>query len=87
MTHAQYAIVEDDFLRKQPLVIRDIGPWDQHPTITNDAEHVVERLIIDGHLPPGRRLFYYDSEGDLGELLIEDNRFAGFAPGPRRAAP
>jgi hypothetical protein len=26
----------------------------------------------------GRRLFYYDSEGELTELLVKDGKFAGF---------
>jgi len=50
------------------LVIRDVGPWDAHFTVTNDAETVVMELHRVGQLPPGRRLFYYDSEGDLDEL-------------------
>jgi len=79
MRHARYAIVEDDFLQKDPLVIRDIGPWDQHPSVTNDAEAVVQDLKL--RLPPGRRLFYYDSEGQRDEIVIEDGCFAGFAPG------
>jgi hypothetical protein len=29
------------------------------------------------------RIFYFDSSGDLDELLVKDGRFAGFAPGPR----
>ena len=59
------------------LVIRDVVHWDEHPTVTNAAEAVVERLAP--HLN-GRRLFYYDSEGRLDELLVKDGRFAGFAP-------
>ena len=58
------------------LVLRDLGPWNMHLTITNDAEHVVEALAPTLH---GRRLFYYDSEGELTELLVKDGKFAGFA--------
>lgn len=68
------------------IVIRDVGPWDQHPSVTNDAEGVVERLAAEDWLPPGRRLFYYDSDNQLDEILIEAGRFAGFAPGPRDRA-
>ena len=50
--------------------IRDLGPWDEHPTVTNDAEDVVERLEAAGMLPSGHRLFYIDSEGDWTELLL-----------------
>ncbi len=66
------------------LVVRDLGPWDQFPTITNAAEELVEHLHETDVLA-GRRLFYYDSEGELGELLHRDGRFGGFAPAPRGA--
>ena len=77
---ARYVIAEDDFLRAKPLVIRDIG-HDIGPSVTNDAENVVAELVADGQLPPGRRLFYIDSQGLKDELLIEDGKFVGFAPG------
>jgi hypothetical protein len=47
------------------LVIRDIGPWDSHPTVTNAAEEVVADLA---KRLGGRRLFYYDSEGQWKEV-------------------
>lgn len=53
----------------EALVIRDVGPWDQHPTVTNGAEDVVRRLFAAGLLPAGRRLFYFDSSGDLDEIV------------------
>jgi len=85
MRKANYIIVEDDFLNEKPLIIRDIGPWHKYMTITNAAEEVVEELVTDGHLPSGRRLFYYDSENNLDEILVQDSKFAGFAPiGGRR---
>ena len=60
---------------EQSVLIRDIGPWDQCFTVTNDAENVVARILpILGR----RRLFYFDSEGDLGELKVKDGKFAGF---------
>jgi hypothetical protein len=61
-----------------PYVIRDIGPWDQHPTVTNGAEHVVRQLVAQGMLANGRRFFYHDSSGDLDEILVVDGKFAGF---------
>ena len=82
---ARYAIVEDSFDGSDPLVIRDVGPWDQHLTVTNDAESVVEELLCSHHLRPGQRLFYYDTEGQLDELVVKDGKFAGFAPGPATA--
>lgn len=66
------------FVDQTPLavVIRDVGPWDRHPTVTNDAEDVVRRIAP---ILEGRRLFYFDSEGELTELLIKESKFAGFA--------
>ena len=63
-----------------PLIIKDIGPWNKHLTITNDAETVVEKLLKSGALKPGQQLLYYDSENELTELVIKDGKFAGFAP-------
>lgn len=61
------------------LLIRDLGPWDRHPTVTNDAEAVVAEI---SPILRGRRLFYYDSTGQLDELLVLEGRFAGFRRGP-----
>jgi hypothetical protein len=63
-----------------PEVVRivDRGPWDQFPTVTNRVERVVEKLVEDGILKEGMRLFYYDSEGEFSEILIWDLMFAGF---------
>lgn len=67
------------------LIIRDVG-HENHRSVTNDAENVVDDLALLGWLPPGRRLFYYDSEGQLDELLVRDGKFAGYKAGPRAAA-
>lgn len=60
------------------LILRDLGPWSKHPTITNDAANVVADL-----LPRlgGRRLLYIDSEGSVDELVVKDGKFSHFAPG------
>lgn len=58
------------------VLIVDVGPWSEHPTITNDAEGVVADMVP--HLN-GRRLYYQDSEGDVDELVIKDGKFEGFA--------
>lgn len=81
MRSANWAVVEDT---PQRLVLKDLGPWDKFPTITNDAEEVVRRLAP---RLKGRRLFYYDSEGQCDELLVDHDfgQFVGFAPGGRRA--
>lgn len=49
--HARYRVDPEtvDDLTK-PLLIEDMGPWDKHPTVTNDAEHVVRELVLDGYL-------------------------------------
>lgn len=65
------------------VTIKDLGPWDLYPTVTNRAESVVAELLESGELKPGQRLMYYDSDGNLDQLLVKDGRFAGFAPGPR----
>ena len=75
MRCANYTIVAEN---EKELVIMDVGPWDQYPTITNSAEEVVEQLA--GRLN-GRRLMYYDSDNQLDQLLVKDEKFAGFAPG------
>ena len=73
MRMPNYEIVEET---EEWMLLRDLGPWDQFPTITNAAEEVVERLDPALH---GRRLYYYDSEGERTELRVENGRFAGFA--------
>ena len=70
---ARFKVISDE--EGRPLVIQDVGPWDHHPTITNDAERVVEHLAQKGMLPKGRQLFYVDSERDMTELLIDDHGF------------
>lgn len=57
------------------VCIRDVGPWDRHLTVTNDAERVVDELWVALN---GRFLKYYDSEGELGEIIVRDGKFAGF---------
>jgi hypothetical protein len=74
MNAANFEVVRSD---NSVVVIRDLGPWTKHPTVTNDAEQVVAGL---GSWLNGRRLLYYDSEGELGELKHEGTRFTGFAP-------
>lgn len=76
---ARFEIVSDH--PDQPLIIRDVGPWTEYPTVTNDAERVVLQLLARNLLPAGRRLLYYDSAGNLDELRIKNGAFAGFAFG------
>lgn len=59
-------------------IIRDVGPWDQHLTITNGAEWVVEFLYKNKIIKNGKRLLYYDSENELSELLHENGKLIGY---------
>ena len=75
-----------EVVRDEPgkaLVIKDVGFHEPCLSVTNDAERVVAFLAATGKLPAGRRLFYFDSEGQLDELRIAGGKFAGFAPGPK----
>jgi len=74
MRRANYEIVEQN---ETFVLIRDLGPWSEHPTVTNAAEDVVEELAP---LLRGRRLEYFDSEGQRDQLLVVNGKFAGFAP-------
>ncbi len=84
--HAQYSILtptpEIQGVPPTSLVIRDLCL--PGISVTNDAEFVVRQLWTRGLLPDGRRLFYYDSEGYLDELLRDRGKFRGFKPGPGR---
>ncbi len=59
------------------IVLRDLGPWDEHLSVTNDAEGVIEKLSP----APMQRVFCFDSAGSLDEL-VHDNQghFVRFAP-------
>lgn len=74
---ANYEVVSD---HDDMLIIRDLGPWDKHPTVTNDAEQVVKDLAP---RLGARRLLYVDSENQMDELVVKDGRFVGFKPVPR----
>ena len=76
MRHARYEIVHQES-DNGTLVLRDLGPHDQFATITNRAEQVVADLHRYGVLQ-GRRLLYYDSAGELTEILHDNDAFAGF---------
>jgi len=73
---ANYEIVDQT---PKAVLIKDLGPWSRHFTITNDAEGVVLRM---SPILKGRRLYYFDSDGDLTELVIENGHFKGFRYGP-----
>jgi hypothetical protein len=78
MLRASYRIEEQT---DEKIVIRDVGR--ECMSVTNDAEAVVRDLQRNGMLDK-RRLFYYDSDGQLDELKHDGTgTFKGFAPGPR----
>lgn len=67
-----YSIVEQSDHR---IVLQDMSEFANCKTITNAAEEVVQDLAP---LLGGRRLFYFDSSGELTELFVKDGRFGGF---------
>lgn len=81
---ANYAVVD---VTRDELVIRDLGPWSAFKSVTQDAESVAKKLHKSGYLEyrdpetgetSQRRLLYYDSTGNLHEIVVEDGKFAGF---------
>lgn len=64
------------------IILQDVGPWDKYITITNAAEAVVAEIEKTYGIG-SRRVFYYDSDNELTELVVKDGRFAGFAPVPK----
>jgi len=82
---AHYRIIEDE---PEYIIIEDVGPWDQHKTITNDVESVVRELAKG---LGDRKLFYVDSSGIIDRILVLDGKFNGFSPdkppgNPKRGA-
>lgn len=71
------------FSDDQFLVLQDLGPWDFHQTITNGVEDVVSSVVVE---LDGRRLFYFDSENQLDEILVAQGGFLGFARDDHAAA-
>lgn len=77
MRNASFVIVAAES-NAERLVIRDVGPWRLHPTVTNSAEQVVDRLRRAGLLADDQQLLYYDSDGVLDEITHDAGRFTGF---------
>ena len=87
--HAKYHIVG---IYDISLTIQDDGRGPTVPAIADDAEYVVAELrhylmgvpaAIGVPAIPPRRLFYYDRNGHLDEILHRDGHCTGFAPGPQ----
>ena len=73
---ARFVIIPSESDRWK-LTIQDVGHM-RGKSITNDVEAVVESLTREGLLPDDRRLFYYDSDGQLDEIAHKDGYFVDF---------
>ena len=62
---------------KDEMTIVDVGPWDTHLTVTNDAEDVVKKLYKFYNLDE-KKLLYQDRQGEVSELLHDHAKFTGF---------
>ena len=63
---------------KDIIILEDVGPWDNRPTITNDIEYVIARLYAQGMLNNNKRLLYVDSENILTEVVHFNEKFIRF---------
>ena len=87
-SRARYDILQKpDDQGRGPWILSDIGPWDKYPPITSDVEYVVDDLYCIHGLRNGERVFYFDSERNLDEILHENGKFKGFKPGPWSSTP
>ena len=57
------------------LTIEDL---DGSVSVTNDAENVVKHLFQKGRLTNAKRMLYWDTLGNLDEILHADGVFMGF---------
>jgi hypothetical protein len=75
------ALFEIVGLSRARIVIRDVGNHREVLTVMNDIEGVIARLTLQGLLPIGRRLLYWDSQGELTEAVLDGRgRFVDYAP-------
>lgn len=74
MRTANYEIIKETI---DLLLIRDLGLHDKYLTITNGTEQVVAELAP---RLGNRRLEYIDSKGERTQIIVRDDKFAGFAP-------
>lgn len=79
-TRSSYTVVYADQFKV--LIEDDLGTGavTLAMSVTNDAEAVVEELLMSGILIPGRRLYYLDSQRELDEITFDDHGFIGFKP-------
>jgi hypothetical protein len=84
MRRSNYAIIKDS---PDMLIIKDLNLGSM--SVTNDAKNVVKDLSARLN---GRPLYYYDSDGQPGELKYTcahsgDAEFVSFGPGPGNMGP
>jgi|HubBroStandDraft_6_1064221.scaffolds.fasta_scaffold310963_3 hypothetical protein len=79
-----FEVVADETDESQ-ITLRDLGPHSEFPTITNAAEALIKFLANERILENGRKLLYYDSEGDLDQLHHWEGRFVRFASNQQAA--
>ena len=78
MRRANYTVLQVDLDR---ILLQDIGPWDEYPTVTNDVRLVVRDMAhLYGRALAGRKLYYIDSDGRTDRIVVRNGRFAGFEP-------
>lgn len=76
MNHAAFEI-----LLEAPtyIVLADRGPWDEHPTVTNDARWVIDQLELTRRRAPDEcAVFYFDSSGRVDRMLHRAGAFTSF---------
>lgn len=66
--HANWDVISVNHDEKR-VVLKDVGPWDSHLTITNDAEYVYEWI---NRWVPGYEIQYFDSDEELTRLFMKD---------------
>lgn len=77
MNRSNFVIEEQN---NEKVIIRDVGPWDVYMTVTNNVENVVKFLTNTKVIDNNKKLYCYDSEGDLDEIVHVDGQFVKFMP-------
>lgn len=75
---ASYSI---EWSNNKAILIKDLALIKGTMSITNDAEEVIENLIMTGRIRD--RVFYRDTNGDVDELVHDGKEFKAFMPGTR----
>lgn len=58
------------------VIIKDSNKGDM--SVTHDADNIVAELSV---FLKGRKLYYYDTDNNLDEIVIRNGKFAGFKTG------